>query len=148
MSSSHLIPRSKKFFRQSLNNIKLRKMYLPESHSVGFINLHDKDGNALALYESEYLKLKVYLRTLGVSNFADLAQSEKLEILKNANVKVIKYFSPENIKLYEINPSRTSFSKEGDILTQSGLSLRKGSYQNCVVMIDGHIYTHPKALHR
>jgi hypothetical protein len=140
--------KSKLFSQQRLQSIKLRPNYLPESFSKMILNLTDAEGNALALYESEYLKLTKYLKEQGLT-VKNSSLSQLLDAIEKSKVKVIKYFTPEMLKKFELMPITSDFSFTGNIVTSQGVVLKKEGHENAVVMYD-HIqgkeciYTHPK----
>ncbi len=134
--------------QQKLHDLRLMPLYLPETLSLTLIKLEDREGNKLALYQSDYKKLREYLKTLSATfsmeDFHALPLESKLEILENAQVKVIKYFSPSNLTQCELNVVNSDFSTSGQIVTSNGLALTKHGHQNCVVMQNDQIYIHPK----
>src|SRR5690348_6722730 len=72
-----------------------------------------------------------------------------LQAIEISKVKVIKYFSPNNLSQYELKPDSTDFSLNGDVLLKSNTPLKKEQHQNCVAMFDDekgnpHIYAYPK----
>ena len=134
--------------QQRLHDLRLMPLYLPETLSIDVLKLEDRDGNKLALYQSDYNKLSNYLKKIpnpvSIDTFSKLPPKQKLEILDNAKVKIIKYFPPENLENCILDLGRSDFSSTGDIFNSAGVKLAKHSHQNCVVMSNNHIYIHPK----
>lgn len=135
-----------RFKSQRLHQQGLVARYLPELVSVKLINLKDNQGNPLTLYESDYLKLCAVLKQKKISaeNFTHLDPVEKIKLLSEAKVKIIRYYSEACLSNYELSAVNSNFSKEGNIVTVNGTMLLKKGHQNCVVLQDGHIYAHPK----
>ncbi|MDA9271874.1 hypothetical protein N9Q05_00615 [bacterium] len=133
---------------QKLNDIGLSRLYIPEKLSQSVLGLEDKDENQLALYETEYVKLRDYLKKLPdpipINDFVKLSTQRKCYLLEAAQVKTIKYFSASNLAKCELNPLQSNFSKKGDICDQNGRELPKNAHQNCVIMQNNKIYIHPK----
>lgn len=136
-----------RFKQQKLHSIRLAQPYLLESLSLISLDLHDRNGNQLALYQSDYKKLNDYLKSeegVTLESFKHLPIEKKVEILCYARVKVIKYFSTLNLKNCELNVGDSDFGKTGNIVTRGGLLLIKGDHENCVIMQNNRIYVHPK----
>ena len=130
--------------QQRLHNISLNKNYWPEKYSVSLLHLNDYFGNKLSVFESDYNKLKAYI----IKNRIDFdklhGDEEKIKIITAAQLKIIAYFSQENLHKYELDVLSSSFAMEGNIVSRSGITLRKEGWQNCVVWHDNKIYIHPK----
>ena len=129
--------------QQRLNNISLNKRYWPEKFSVHYLNLKDNERNDLAIFEGDYNKLKAYLLEHSIE-FEKLSRAEKYQLVALSGMKVIKYFSPENLAQHELDITHSSFQTGGNISSQSGSLLKKEGHQNCVVLHHGKIYIHPK----
>lgn len=104
----------------------------------------DPQGNSLTLYQSDYTILINYLKNEGISNFTQLETIEKLKHIDKANVRLTRYFSPENLKNYELDVKSTIENSFSEILNKGGTALCKDGQQNCVVLLNGHVYVHPK----
>ncbi|MDR3501161.1 MAG: hypothetical protein P4L79_01085 [Legionella sp.] len=132
------------FTQQSLFRARLHRNYFGELAGVDLLNLKDKQGNVLTLYESDYNKMQVYLKSQQIESFTDLTIIEKLEHLEKANVRVTRYFSEENLKRYELDVNATLATDLTDIFCMDGSALIKGGHQNCLVIQDNRIYICPK----
>jgi len=141
------MPKHALFFRQQrLHSINMQLHQLPESLSKKLLNIKDMDGNNLALYESDYNIVMCYLKKHQL-NSATLSRLEMLKIIKETEVKVVKYFSSENLKKLKLDVNKSHFNCDGNIVTVLGMPLEKDEVQNCVVMLndtDSSIYIHPK----
>lgn len=130
--------------QQSLFKLQLNKQYYLELLSVNFLQLKDKERNALALYETDYVKLLNYLKAQKIVDFSELPLDEKLTLLAKANVRITRYFSADNLKRYELDAKATCKNNMSDIVTIDGTRLLKEGEQNCVVVYNNHVYMHPK----
>lgn len=132
------------FHQQSLFKQRLHKRYYFELVSLHLLNMTDSQGNPLTLYQSDYSILIAYLKNKGITDFTQLGTLEKLIHIERAQVKLIRYCSPENLKNYELDVRSSIVSPSSDIFSREGTALCKDGQQNCVVLFDGHIYIHPK----
>ncbi len=130
--------------QQSLFKQRLHKRYYLELVALYLLNMADRQGNPLTLYQSDYTIFITYLKNEGITQFSQLGLLEKLNHLERAKVRLIRYFTPENVKNYELDIKSTSESLSSDIFNKGGTALCKDGEQNCVVLFDGHIYIHPK----
>jgi hypothetical protein len=141
------------FFTQKIHKIHLQPGYLPESFSFRILGLKDTNNNNYALYKSDFLPFSKYLRENNLV-IDELTSAEILELISSFNqqqsspqhhLKLIKYFSPDYLSRFLLDPERSSFGQESALITVSSLELMKGGHQNCTVMHkDGSIYVHPK----
>src|SRR5574338_145456 len=130
--------------QQKLHAISLNKRYWPESFSVSFLNMTDKVGNPLALFESDYTKFQRYLSVNKVDDFTHLSRTEKFMHLARANVRIIRYYADTSLHQHELDITHSRFTSDGEIISCSGIPLKKNGHQNCVVFNQGKIYIHPK----
>lgn len=149
---------NKRLFRQQhLHSIGMRENFLPESLSQTLLQLKDNEGNFLTIHGSDYIKLKKYLKDNNLAKNATLAENylkklnpeQLLSLLEQSKVRVIKYFSNENLKSLVLMPETTSFDYNAEIKTVNGINLVKGGHTNCVAMFQDKegkisIHTHPK----
>lgn len=133
-----------KFFVQKLKCIKLKPTYLAETLLLSSLRFTDAEDNQLTVYGPDYYKLKDYARKHFEKEPDKLTNDEKAQVISYAGIRLVRLFSPENIKKHEIDLATSSFTTDGDVLNMNGVPLEKGDRQNCIVMIDGHIYIHPK----
>jgi hypothetical protein len=130
--------------QQTLFRARLHRNYFGELAGVDLLNLQDKQGNALTLYESDYKKMQAYLKSQQIESFTDLPVIEKLKHLEKANVRVTRYFSEENLKRYELDIDATLATNLTDIFCMDGSALIKGGHQNCLVVLNNRVYICPK----
>ncbi|VVC75525.1 hypothetical protein AQUSIP_08150 [Aquicella siphonis] len=130
--------------QQKLHSISLNKRYWPELFSIRFLNLTDSEGNALAIFESDYTKFQKYLSNSKILDFEHLSAKDKLAHLARANIRIIRYFSAANLQHHELDIRQSSFTADGNIVSNGGNLLKKAGHQNCVALYQGKIYIHPK----
>jgi hypothetical protein len=112
--------------------VPLKRSYCGEISSLSF-GLKDALGNALVLYKDGYAKLTDAVKKILSS--AKVSVDEKLNILREHKVSLIRYFSKENIGRYQVQ-NMGSMDSIPDI--------RDGGEQNCVVVSDSLVYVIPK----
>lgn len=139
-----------KFF-QTFKNQPLKGDYWGELFGVQ-LSLRDTQGNLLTFYKSEFEKLTKLIQDLKL-DISSLSPQELIQIINSHNqkasrhdeIQMIKYFSKQNLKDFELSPETSDFSKPGTISTRNGTQLEKRGHQNCLVMLhNGSIYAHPK----
>lgn len=132
------------FHQQSLFKQRLHKRYYFELVALYLLKMTDALGNPLTLYQSDYAIFISYLKKQGISGFSQLGAQEKLNHIEKAQVRLMRYFSAENLKNYELNVKSTIESLSFEIINRGGTALCKDGEQNCVVLFGGRIYIHPK----
>lgn len=130
--------------QQSLFRARLHARYLGELAALPMLKLKDTEGNPLTLYELDYQKLLGYLKKKGIeiADFPDLPAKTKLEHIQKADVRLIRYFSDENLQDYELDVNAQQDLSQ--LFTKNGMALLKDGQQNCVVVCQNRIYVHPK----
>ena len=140
-----------KHLSQRLHSQPMKIDYWSELYGLQ-LGLKDSAGNALTFYKSDYDKF-IKIIQLKKLSLKDLSQDEVLKIILDYNrqtpkaneIQLIKYFSPENLKQFNLSLKKSDFSKDGNIVTQNGSELKKEGHQNCLIMLhNGSIYVHPK----
>ena len=110
----------------------LKNNYIGEISSLQ-LGLQDEDGNALAVYKDGYRHLSVEIRQ---ALSQEIGLQRKIEILKESDFNVVKYFNRENLQNYKVENIQ-SIDQIPGIMPTNGL-------QNCVVVNEGNVYVHPK----
>lgn len=133
------------FSHQRLFQCGLKPGYLPESFSAKCFLFHgvvDRQGNSLAMYCSDYLKFKTFIKeTYGHVDYTRLQKQQFIEAIAGSKIKVTVYFKESELSRYKIDAR--SFNK-GVMKDTSGNKLALDAWQNCLVMMNDNIYVHPK----
>lgn len=145
------MPKPKITFFQTFKNEPMKPEYWGELFGAQ-LGIKDDQGDSLTFYKSDYDKfLKIihdenlHIKTLSPRAMLQLILDHNKDAPPSNGIQLIKYFKPDTLSHFELDVTRSNFSKDGIIATQDGTVLQKNGHQNCLVMLhDGHVYVHPK----